>query len=239
MWDSKSFKCWVRCKRKSKIFVCFESILTFLKSQGKEVLELGKVDPGYLCVKMQCISCCGVGKMCVKFTNGWMNLAISHDVRNIHSYFGKGRRQKHNLLLSCPQATHKLEQAVCFYLEGVVSRFSLTVQRVRRLGNLVCRKNTLTHKREINWDTSWSSGTHTAMQKKKQSMIFPCIFLFTLHAQFYVHELFIFGFLFAILLKILTTKKFWTRKFADFKNTVILVFKCTESPDTFRQSNLI
>ena len=39
------------------ISVRFESILTFLKSQGKEGLELGKVDPGYLCVKMQCISC--------------------------------------------------------------------------------------------------------------------------------------------------------------------------------------
>ena len=73
--------------------------------------------------------------------------------------------------------THKLEQAVCFYLEGVVSRFSLTVQRVRRLGNLVCRKNTLTHKREINWDTSWSSGTHTHCTAEEEAIYdFPLHF---------------------------------------------------------------
>ena len=220
----KSFKCWVRWKRKSRKccthFFLFWKHFDIFEIPRKVRFGIGKGWP-WISVRQDAMyQLCGVVKMCVKFTNGWMNLAISHDVRNIHSYFGKGRRQKHNLLLSCPQATHthKLEQAVCFYLEGVVSRFSLTVQRVRRLGNLVCRKNTLTHKGEINWDTSWSSGTHTLHCRRRSNLWFSLAF-FSSH---YTHNFTSMNYSslwFPFCYFTQDTdhiKKFRTRKFADF-----------------------
>ena len=193
----KSFKCWVRWKRKSRKccthFFLFWKHFDIFEIPRKVRFGIGKGWP-WISVRQDAMyQLCGVVKMCVKFTNGWMNLAISHDVRNIHSYFGKGRRQKHNLLLSCPQATHTQAWAGSVLLFGGGSKSFLINCTESQEARKPCVQKKHTHsqrRNQLRYKLKFRD-THTALQKKKQSMIFPCIFLFTLHAQFYVHELFI------------------------------------------------
>ena len=161
-----------------------------------------------------------------------MNLAISHDVRNIHSYFGKGRRQKHNLLLllSCPQATQALAGEASIW--GVVSRFSLTVQRLGwEEENLPCaeikKRNQLRYKNLKFRDTE---------KKKKQSSISLLAFFFSHYKRNFIHELF------TAVLQIqqttdLTNFLVSTKMFA--KSVLFVIFTVDEKLSGFLMSTLV
>ena len=178
----KSFKCWVRWIRKSRKccthFFLFWKHFDIFEIPRKGRFGIGKGWP-WISVRQDAMyQLCGVVKMCVKFTNGWMNLAISHDVRNIHSYFGKGRRQKHNLLLSCPQATHTQAWAGSVLLFGGGSKSFLINCTESQEARKPCvqKKHTHSQKRnQLRYKLKFRD-THTLHCRRRSNLWFSLAF---------------------------------------------------------------